>query len=603
QLVDEGADKFIAPFDALLAGLAARRSEFAGEDGRFLLSGAARNALSASLVEALTEARFTRRLLAGDPSLWAEDPDDQGAVRERLGWLDAPRRSTDQLAAYEGLAAHVVAEGIRHVVVLGMGGSGLGAAVAAQTFGAAAGFPGLIVLDDIDPGAVRDLEALLDIERTLFVVASKSGTTVETLSLYRYFRARVAAAGVEHPDSRFVALTDPGSELAGEARERGFREVIETPADIGGRFSVLAPFGIVPMVLAGLDAAGVLQAASRQRAASGPEGPVDSNPSIGLGVALGTLARQGRTRLTVFTSPSIRRLEQWLEQLVAESTGKQGVGIVPIVGEPLRPVEEYGDDRVFVQISLDGEPDPEVDATLASLEDAGHPIIRLRVPNSAAIGAEFYRWELAVAAAAALLGVNPFDEPDVADAKRRARQQLEALATGHAATSADPVAAGHGLELYADTDDQAAAAGIEQRIRSWVDATPSGDYVAILAYFGASPARDRLASRLRDALGRRTGAATTFGYGPRYLHSTGQLHKGGMPDASILLLTADEPEDLEVPGEVYGLAQLRLAQAMGDAEALRDRGRRVIRVNLGWYVDEALDTLCRLLAAPLSPTG
>ena len=603
QLVDEGAEKFIAPFDALLAGLAVKRSQLAGDADRFALSATARDALSPSLINALAESRFVRRLFAADPSLWSSDRDVQSAIENRLGWLDAPRRSLDQLSEFEVLANELVDEGMEHVVVLGMGGSGLGASVAADTFEPVGRYPQLVVLDDIDPGVVRDLEANIAIDRTLFVVASKSGTTVETLALYRHFLARVTQAGVDNPASRFIALTDAGSPLSREAGDGGFRTVIETPENVGGRFSVLAPFGIVPMVLAGLDASGVLDAALRQRAASMPEVPIEANPSIGLGVVLGALAGAGRTKVTFFASPSVQRLEAWLEQLIAESTGKDGQGIIPIIGEPARPIDDYEHDRVFVRIALDGEPQREIDSRLASLEDAGHPVIRLGLPDKAAIGAEFYRWELAVASASVLLGVNPFDEPDVADAKRRAQRQLAELAGGRPMAETDPVAAGDGLELFVEGETELTGNGIGDRIRRWVDETGVGDYVAILAYFGASEPRSELASRLRDIVGQRTGAATTFGYGPRYLHSTGQLHKGGQPGGSFLVLTADEPEDIAVPGEPYGLAQLRLAQATGDAEALRDRGRRVVRINLGWYVDEALQTLSQVLATPGSPKG
>jgi transaldolase/glucose-6-phosphate isomerase len=602
QLVDEGAEKFIAPFDALLAGLATKRSELAGDADRFALSSAARDAMSPSLLSALAESRFVRRLFAADPSLWSRDGDVQTAIEARLGWLDSPRNSLDQLSGFEDLVNELREEGMEHVVVLGMGGSGLGAAVAADTFEPVEGYPQLVVLDDIDPSVVRDLESRIAIDRTLFVVASKSGTTVETLALYRHFLWRVTEAGVANPGSRFVALTDAESPLSREAAEAGFRTVIETPENVGGRFSVLAPFGVVPMALAGLDASGVLAAALRQRAASTPEVPIAANPSIGLGVALGALAGAGRTKVTFLTSPSVQRLEDWLEQLIAESTGKDGQGIIPIIGEPARPTDDYEPDRVFVRIALDGEPQPEVDARLASLEAAGHPVVRLRLPDKTAIGAEFYRWELAVASASALLGVNPFDEPDVADAKRRALQQLAELG-GQASVDVDPVAADGGLELFVTGESELAGNGVGDRIRRWVDETSAGDYVAILAYFGASETRNQLASRLRDIVGQRTGAATTFGYGPRYLHSTGQLHKGGLPGGSFLVLTTDEPEDIVVPGEPYGFAQLRLAQATGDAEALRDRGRRVVRINLGWFVDEALHTLSQVLAKPDSHGG
>ena len=596
QLLNEGAEKFIAPFDALLAGLAARRSEISGESDRLLYSPAVLDAMPATLLGALEESRFVQRLYAADASLWSHDPVEQSAIEARLGWLDAPEFTGEQLGEFGLLAAELTEEEIGHVVVLGMGGSSLGAAVAAESFPSSSNRPHLLVLDDIDPGVVRELEASIDLTRTLFVVASKSGMTVETLGLYQHFLSLVAKAGISNPGSRFLALTDPGTPLAGEAGERQFRRTVETPGNVGGRYSVLTAFGILPMTLAGLDAKGVLAAAGQQRKISGPEVPIDRNPSIGLGVALGSLARTGRTRLTFLLSPSIKRLGPWLEQLVAESTGKDGLGIVPIVDEPPRTPDAYATDRVFVQITLDGESDARDDALLTTLEDAGHPIIRIRLPDLAAIGAEFMRWELAIAAAAAVLGVNPFDEPDVTDAKQRAQLQIAAFSGEQQAVHSDPAAAESGLELYLDGFANDAVVGLGDQIRQWVDTTAPQDYVAVLAYFGSSAERDGLAYRLRDILGRRTGAATTFGYGPRYLHSTGQLHKGGPPGGVFLMLTADETEDIEVPGESYGLAQLRFAQALGDAEALRDRGRRVMRLNLGWYVERGLQELADLLS-------
>jgi len=598
QLVDEGAEKFIAPFDALLAGLATRRSEISGETDRLLLSDAVQQAMSGSLIAALDESRFVQRLFAADTSLWSRDPAEQQEIEARLGWLAAPEASSGQLTEFGLLAADLVAEGVTHVVVLGMGGSSLGAAVAAGSFPAIGDHHRLMVLDDIDPGVVRKLEGAIDITRSLFVVASKSGTTVETLALYRYFYALVKQAGVQNPGSRFLALTDPGTALAREASDKQFRQTVETPVNVGGRFSVLTAFGILPMTLAGLDAAGILTAARQHRAASGSEVPIAGNPSIGLGVALGSLARAGRTRLTFLMSPSIKRMGPWLEQLVAESTGKDGVGILPIVDEPLRKIDGYASDRVFVQITLAGESDSGDAAHLTAIENAGHPVIRILLPDHAAIGAEFMRWQIAVAAAAAVMGVNPFDEPDVDVAKQKAQQHLAEFSTGGQPAPADPAAAEDGLELYTYGSAIDDSSGLGDQFRDWVDATAPEDYVAVLAYFGSSEERDGLAHRLRDILGERSGAATTLGYGPRYLHSTGQLHKGGPPGGAFLVLTSDETEDIKVPDESYGLAQLRLAQAVGDAEALRASERRVLRVNLGWYVERGLQTLVDMLGSP-----
>jgi len=608
QLVNEGADKFIAPFDRLLAGLAARRRELLGAGGEPRMSEAAREALDGSLLGALEEMRFARRLFGGDPSLWGVEPADQAAVAGRLGWLDAPARTLEGLDEFERIGGEIAGEGVDHVVVLGMGGSSLAAAVLSEVMPPVAGRPRLHVLDDIDPDAVRALESRIDPAATLFIVASKSGGTVETISLFRHFHGVVEAAGVSPAGRRFIALTDPGTPLVGLAREHGFRNVIETPADVGGRFSALTAFGMLPAVLAGLDARAVLDSARRLWVASGPEVPLVDNPALGLGIALGRLAERGRDKLTVLADGTFGAFAGWLEQLVAESTGKQGTGIVPVLDEPARSAGAYADDRVFLYLGSGGAEPAETSARLAALEAAGHPTIRIALEDPADLGREFLRWELAVAAAAVVLRVNPFDEPDVNEAKERARRRLAATDAspaggGGSASAAEaepaPSAAEGGIELYLHGSGNGAHAGgtdLAGRLRAWIDGVEPGDYVAVLAYFGSTEERDRLANRLRGALAARTGAATTLGYGPRYLHSTGQLHKGGGEDGAYLVLTSDTPEDVPVPRAGYGLAELRRAQALGDTEALAGRGRRVARVNLGWYVEEGLAALTEVFA-------
>lgn len=627
QLVNEGADKFIAPFDRLLAGLAARRREILGAPGEPRMSEAAREALDGSLLGALEEMRFARRLLGGDPSLWAAEPADREGIATRLGWLDAPARTLAALDELERLAGEISGEGVEHVVVLGMGGSSLAAAVLAQVMPPTPDRPRLHVLDDIDPDVVRGVEARIDPAATLFVVASKSGGTVETVSLFRHFHRVVESAGVSPAGRRFIALTDPGTPLASLAREHGFRNVVETPEDVGGRFSALTEFGILPAVLAGLDARALLDSARRLREACGPEVPLADNPALGVGIVLGRLAERGRDKLTILADDGgLSAFAGWLEQLVAESTGKRGIGIVPVLDEPTRPADAYADDRVFLHLRLGDDEAAETSARLAALEDAGHPTIRVALDQPSALGREFLRWELAVAAAAVVLGVNPFDEPDVDEAKQRARQRLAsdgaAGTVGAAGTAgaADPVGAGapagagrgpapgpsaaeRGLELYLDGAGSGDDAGngdrspdLAGRLREWIEDVAPDDYVAVLAYFGSSDDRDRLARLLRGALAARTGAAITLGYGPRYLHSTGQLHKGGRKGGAYLVLTADTAEDVTVPQAGYGLAELRRAQALGDAEALAGRGRRVARVNLGWYVEDGLATLADMFA-------
>lgn len=588
QLVNEGAEKFIGPFDRLLGTLAARRRELLDSGASLALSDVAAAAGDA-LFGALEELRLSRRVVAGDASLWSDDEVEQAAIARRLGWIDAAARTREQLPEFEALAGELVDEGAQDVVVLGMGGSSLTPAVLSASMRGREGYPRLRVLDDIDPEAVRRLESDLDPDRTLFLVASKSGTTIETLSLYRHFRAWVEAAGVSPAGRRFVAVTDPGTPLVEEARTEGFRGVVETPADVGGRYSALTAFGILPAVLAGLDADGLLRAAERMRENAGPATPLEENPALGLGVRLGALARGGRDVLTITAPPALAAFPDWLEQLVAESTGKDGVGILPVIGEPARAASEYGRDRVFLHFGLQGAPSPDAETRLTAIEAEGHPVIRVALSDPSDLGGEFLRWELAVAAASVVLGVNPFDEPDVSEAKERARARLEAGPAGDDDDEPVDVRFVRGLEVAAPGTSGDPSLG------SWIRQIDPDDYVAILAYFADSEERLRRLEQVRRAVAGRTGAPTTLGFGPRYLHSTGQLHKGGPARGSYLVLTADVAEDLAVPGRDYGLADIRLAQALGDAEALADRGRPVLQVNLGWYVEDGLESLAGVL--------
>jgi len=599
QLVGEGADKFLQPFDRLMAGLASRReSALAGHRTGVSFSDVAAAAASGSLCDAVAEQRHGVRIAARDPSLWADDAATRDAVAARLGWVAAPERAERELYEIRRFAEEVRGE-VDHVLLLGMGGSSLCPLVAASTFGRRDGWPELRVLDDVDPAAVRNAGERIDSRRTLFLVASKSGTTVETLSLYRHFLRRVEEAGDPRPAARFVALTDPGSPLLREAHERGFRRAFETPSDVGGRFSALTEFGLVPMALAGIDVEAVLASARGVAAECGPEIPAGDNAGIRLGLVLAALARSGRDKLTLLASPGLATFPLWIEQLVAESTGKAGRGIVPVAGEPAGTVEAYGDDRVFAFFRLAAEEAPGQAALADALEGAGRPVLRFVLPGPESLGGEFYRWEHAVAVAGALLGVNPFDEPDVAASKRITREIL--AGSGELPPEAGPVAAEAGVEVHVDRDLPwsaglvAGVSGPAELVRRFVDEAMPGTYVGILAYLAADVGRQERLAALREAVRARTGVATSFGFGPRYLHSSGQLHKGGPPGARFLVLTRDAAEDLPVPDRSFGFAGLQRAQALGDERALAEAGRPVLRVNLGWYVEEGLDALVSAL--------
>lgn len=529
---------------------------------------------------------FARRLWSKDHTLWSPVPVPE--LTDRLGWLDLPETMAAELDGLTAFAAEIKTAGMRHVVLLGMGGSSLAPEVFQRTFGNAAGYPELIVLDSTHPGAVRAVDARIDLRRALFLVSSKSGTTTETLSLFRHFWQRTQGLS-DRPGEHFVAITDPGTPLVRLAGERAFRRVFLAPADVGGRYSALTVFGLVPAALIGVDVRGVLERARRMSAACGPSVPSHENPGLTLGAILGEMALAGRDKLTLLTSPSLASLPSWIEQLVAESTGKDGTGIVPIVEEPAGPPDACGDDRVFVHLRLERDAGGAIgtlDAQVTALESAGHPVVRIALRDTADLGAEFFRWEVATAAAGAVLAIHPFNQPDVQLAKDLAQQAMaKASASGARPTAQD--AAGE-----VSAAEPAALAGA---LAAWRAQVRPGDYVGLQAYLAPSAHTDEGLRRVRAILRDRLRAATTVGYGPRFLHSTGQLHKGG-PDTGVFLQIVDEPaDDLAVPETTYTFGALIKAQGLGDLEALRQRGRRVLRINLGRDTAGGLIRLAHIL--------
>ena len=536
QLLLDGLDAFEADFLALLRcideALTAIRSGSARSEGRLgPIEAAAGEAL-----DGLAREDVAGRLQAGDHTLWADDP---AGISNRLGWLTAPDDFTGRVEEIEAFAVEAVG-GIDDVVLLGMGGSSLAAEVIASAHGSAPGHPALSVLDTTDPAELRALDARLDLSRTLFLVASKSGTTVETRSQLDYFWARL-------PDgAHFAAITDPGTPLAELGEERGFRHVFLNPPEIGGRYSALSYFGLVPAALLGVDLRGLLAPAVEMQRSCGACAPPADNPGVRLGAVLGAAAAAGRDKLTLVLPPPLAALGSWIEQLIAESTGKDGRGIVPVEGEPLGPPEVYGDDRLFVAYG-DHE-------GLAALEGAGHPVVRLPVEDAERLGAEFYRWELATAVAGCLLGVQPFDEPNVQQAKDATARIL-------------------GSSERAEAPETPSAAELLASVRP-------GDYIALQAFLPRSEANIEALQAARVRLRDRYGVAATAGFGPRFLHSTGQLHKGGPGSAVCIQIVRDEDDDLAIPGRSAGFGELQRAQALGDLESLHALGRRVARVTL-----------------------
>ncbi len=503
--------------------------------------------------------RIPQRIRERDHTVWRPDPRE---ISDRLGWLDAGAFLSHSLPELAAFSARIRDEGYRDVVLLGMGGSSLGPEVLRCAFGSRPGYPRLTVLDSTVPDQVAGVSSSIDPALTLFIVSSKSGGTIETLSFYRYFRELVESVLPKHEAGRnFLAVTDPGTTLERLGNEAGFRRVFLNPPNIGGRYSVLSWFGMLPAALIGIDAARLLESAAAMRGQCLADA-AGSNPGLQLGALLGAMALAGRDKATLITPPPVECFGLWVEQMIAESLGKEGRGIIPVAGEPLQPPDAYGDDRLFVYLrppsgqTLKFE---EAEAAASRLAAAGYPVARLELADCYDLGAEFYRWEYATAVAGSMLNVHPFDQPDVQGAK----DNTEGLLEGFLRSGGLPDSAPSGS------------------ISALLEQARPGDYLAITPYAPMSAEIDELLGELRSRVMQRCRIATTSGYGPRYLHSTGQLHKGGPGSGLYLQLTADSCTELPIPGQRFGFDVLASAQAIGDGQAMVNLGRRIITVNLG----------------------
>ncbi len=595
-LEDEGLKSFEKSFETLMGKLAAKRALLEAEHA----------AVDAGLAE-LEAKRFAERLWAKDPSLWKDDASHQKLIKHALGWLTAPDASAAGLGPVRAFAEEIRGEGTKHVVVLGMGGSSLCVETLRGVLSAAPGAPRLHVLDSTHPDAVKALDAELDLERTLFLVASKSGSTVEPNCLFAHFWEAVSRLP-GNPGRRFAAITDPGTALEKLGRERGLRKVFLNPADVGGRFSALTLFGMVPAALGGLDAAGLLSRARAAAKACAPQTPTRDNPGLRLGAALGRHARDGRDKLTLVLDPRLEAFGSWVEQLVAESTGKDGKGIVPVVGEALGAPSDYGPDRLFVRLALAGRPDPETDKRLTALEAAGHPVVRLELADELDLGAQFFVWEVATAAAGFFLGVDPFDQPDVQAAKDRAKELLSGLTGGELPAEKADFRAG-GLAAFADAGLRSALKAdggkdlpLREVLAAHLARVNPGDYVAVLAYLAETDGNRRLLEDIRGLLRSGTTAPATVSWGPRYLHSTGQLYKGGGAGGVFLILSDSARTPVPVPGQAFSFGTLVRAQARGDAAATLAAGRRLLRLDLGDAPADSLRAAANALAAASAAT-
>jgi glucose-6-phosphate isomerase len=526
-------------------------------------------------MDALLTAHVIRRIWARDVSVWSDSADVGRAIANRLGWLDAPIAMQPEMDTVEKVADEIRRDGVETVYLLGMGGSSLCAEVIRSVYGVRAGHPQLVVMDTTDEATIHGATSRLDPAKTLFLVASKSGGTIEVASLEKLFWTHVSSALGARAGRQFIAVTDPGTGLAQLAGRRGYRHTFINPPDIGGRFSALSLFGLVPAALIGAPAGGMLAAGADMAAGCRQENHL--NAGLELGAFIGAAANAGRDKLTVLLPPSMRTLGLWIEQLVAESTGKLGKGALPVVDEPIAGASAYGADRCFVALSTDRD-QPDV-ARLQALEDAGHPVLRLST-RIEALGAEFFRWEFATAVAGAVLGINPFDEPNVAEAKEKTKA---ILATGDV-TGGAPAASSPGVAVFSSRFSGSSPA---QLVRNAIASIRDGDYVAFLSYLPPAADLEAAVLAIREGLHARTRAASTFGIGPRYLHSTGQYHKGGPNTIVAFVLTGEDATETPIPDAPYSFKQLKRAQAVGDYQTLEAHDRRTVRIHFDRGVDPA----------------
>ena len=531
---------------------------------------------------------FLDRLWVKDATLWKGETT---AIRNRLGWLTSPTIMRGHAEDIKTFADEIRRLQFSHVVLVGMGGSSLGAEVFNLTFGSKMGYPDLLLLDSTDPEAVKRTLDRLNLSRTLFIVASKSGATAETMAFYQFFRGQIESSSVPRAGIHFVAITDPGRPLDKLATESGFRRTFLNPSSIGGRYSALSFFGLVPAALIGIDITMLIDRAHSMVETCGNALGARDSAAVRLGAALAGLAKSGRDKVTLVLSRKIRSLGPWIEQLLAESLGKDGKGLVPVDDEPLGSPAVYGADRVFVAITLEG--DGTYDVYLDALEDAGHPVIRIPIKDTLEIGAEFFRWELATAAAGVALGVNPFDEPDVTRAKENTAALLAAWKKSKKLPEWPADAEENGLLLMANLGKK--VAGFGPGLSAHFAQAQPGDYLAIQAYLAPTADTWNRLQELRTLLRDRLKIATTVSFGPRYLHSTGQLHKGGRANGLFVQITGEDKEDMAIPGMGYGFSTFKAAQALGDLQALREAGRRVVRVHLTGKQTQGVEQLVQVV--------
>lgn len=594
QLQTDGVESFSESFHSLLDQVEAKRN--------ILMTGVMRRQDivigpgTEPVAEALKEleaARANERIWAHDGKFWKDNPAISSKIDNRLGWLDTLK--TIDVLRLKRLQDATKDSEFKYIVLLGMGGSSLAPEVLSKTFGSAAGFPTLFMLDNTDPAYIQHIQDSVELDKTVFIVASKSGGTIETASFYEYFYAQTGNNGAQ-----FIAITDAGSDLEKTAKEKNFRDIFINPSDIGGRYSALSYFGLVPAAMIGLDLDRLVGSAAHMIKACGEKISAKDHPGITLGAILGVLGAEGKDKVTIHCSPSIHTLGNWIEQLVAESTGKEGRGLLPIVGATLGKPHDYATDRLFVYLRVDGDNNAELDEDMLVLRQAGHALVTLHLPDSYAIGGEFFRWEYATAIAGKILEINPFDEPNVTESKINTQRLLTHYQNHGELPKLEPLLKEGDVSFYVDDRMAKALAEMCQHqqfeantitglIAAHINETLAGDYFAFLAYLPSYPEIDAKLEELRRRLRHVTRRGVTLGYAPRFLHSTGQLHKGGGNNGVFFQFTYDSPLDLEIPNQKYSFNILKTAQSMGDMESLQSKARRVMRIHLGADILKGLE--------------
>ena len=591
KLETEGVEQFKLAFNSVLASIEEKRKAACKPEDPIMSLPVP--AAFTHAVEKFSGLGFAARLWNKDPELWKTEEAHKKQITGALGWLDVPFKMLPLAGEIESFALEIRREGFTHAVLMGMGGSSLAPEVLRSVF-QRPGYPKLVVLDTTDPDQIALARKEINLEKTLFIFASKSGGTIEPSSQFKYFHSLLEKAKTPRPGSRFIAITDSGTSLEKLAKDKKFRKIFINPSDIGGRFSALSYFGLVPAALCGTDVKKLLERAVNTASLCKAE-ETAKNPGALLGAVMGTLALEGKDKMTLVMPEKLKTFSLWVEQLVGESTGKEGKGVVPVCQEELSAPAEYQNDRFFVRTRLAGEREPDTDARLEALKAAGHPVYEIAMRDPYDLGGEFFRWEAATAAAGAVLGINPFDQPNVQEAKTLTLSALNAISSGKKAAAPKPAFAGSRLSAFVSKALEISGRGAIEKYddiaRCVLSALKEKEYIGLLAYLPQTPAIDAELKNLRQTLKTGSSSATLLSYGPRYLHSTGQLHKGGPDNALFILLTNQPEKDINIPGEKYTFWQLEMAQALGDFEALNAKGRRVLRLHLTHPLAKSLSYL------------